>query len=369
MIKIYLVGGAVRDKLLNLAVKEKDWLVVGATPQGMLARHYKPVGKDFPVFLHPETKEEYALARKERKTGSGYKGFECFFSPEITLEEDLARRDLTINAIAQDQEGHYIDPFNGRADLSKRILRHISEAFVEDPVRALRLARFMARFSYLGFSIAPETKKLLKSMARSGELLHLVPERVFQELDQSLSEKSPEQFFDTLREGGALSVVLPEIDEIYSIFAKNTLIKLAEFTTDPAVRLAGILQFQQLEKIKKISDRYVFSHRYRDYSLLASQYASFYAQALNVSKINLLDFVYGVDALRRTERFQNLLLIWQANTVLLNSHKISHFLKRIQNELLAVDSKQIAETAPRPEVIKARIRAAHLTALEVLKIL
>lgn len=190
--QIFLVGGAVRDTLLQLEVKERDWVVVGATPEQLIAQNFVPVGKDFPVFLHPKTKEEYALARTERKSGAGYTGFECYAAQDVTLEEDLIRRDLTINAIAQDEQGNLYDPYNGQADLNNRILRHVSDAFTEDPVRILRIARFAARYHKLGFSIAPTTLMLMKSMVADGEVDHLVPERVWKEMSRALEEDNPE---------------------------------------------------------------------------------------------------------------------------------------------------------------------------------
>lgn len=193
--QIFLVGGAVRDTLLQLEVKERDWVVVGATPEQLVAQNFVPVGKDFPVFLHPKTKEEYALARTERKSGAGYTGFECYAAKDVTLEEDLIRRDLTINAIAQDEQGNLYDPYNGQADLNNRILRHVSDAFTEDPVRILRIARFAARYHKLGFSIAPTTLMLMKSMVADGEVDHLVPERVWKEMSRALEEDNPEIFF------------------------------------------------------------------------------------------------------------------------------------------------------------------------------
>ena len=215
--KIYLVGGAVRDQLLGLAVKDRDWLVVGATPEQLLAQGYQQVGKDFPVFLNPTTKEEYALARTERKSGAGYTGFICDFSPDISLEEDLIRRDLTINAIAQDEQGTLHDPYGGIADINHRTLRHISPAFAEDPLRVLRVARFAARFHHLGFSIAEETLSLMQQLAEQGELQHLTAERVWSETAKALTEKHPEIFFETLRKVGALSVLMPEIAALYGI--------------------------------------------------------------------------------------------------------------------------------------------------------
>ena len=215
--QIYLVGGAVRDALLGFAVKDRDWVIVGATPEALLAEGYSQVGSDFPVFLHPVTKEEYALARTERKTGRGYAGFSFNADSTVSIEQDLLRRDLTINAIAQAADGSLIDPFNGQADLKRGILRHVSEAFIEDPVRVLRVARFAARYASLGFRIAPETLDLMRQQVSSGELAHLVPERVFEELKKALSEAKPSAFLRALRSCGALKVVFPEIDALYGV--------------------------------------------------------------------------------------------------------------------------------------------------------
>ena len=212
--KTYLVGGSVRDQLLGLPTRDKDWVVVGASPEQMLELGFRSVGKDFPVFLHPKTNEEYALARTERKVAPGYKGFAIHASPDVTLEQDLARRDLTINAIAQSPDGKLIDPYNGQADLKNKCLRHVSPAFTEDPVRVLRIARFAARFD---FSIADETKVLIKHMVDSNELDHLVPERVWQELAKAMSTEKPSLFFTTLRNVGALKNLFPEVDRLFGV--------------------------------------------------------------------------------------------------------------------------------------------------------
>jgi tRNA nucleotidyltransferase (CCA-adding enzyme) len=213
----YLVGGAVRDKLLGLSPGDRDFVVVGETQEAMLARGFKPVGRDFPVFLHPRSNEEYALARTERKSGRGYRGFVVDADPTVTLGQDLARRDFTINAIAQDDDGHLIDPFGGGRDVEARVLRHIGPAFAEDPLRVLRAARFMARFASLGFQVAPETMQLMRAMSASGELSALVPERVWQELARALASARPSAFLRTLHDCGALMVVLPEVDALYGV--------------------------------------------------------------------------------------------------------------------------------------------------------
>lgn len=252
---IFLVGGAVRDQLLGLEVKDKDWVVVGADMQTLIHQGYHQIGSDFPVFLHPKTHEEYALARTERKSGQGYTGFICDFSPEVTLEEDLKRRDLTINAIAQTEDGRLIDPYHGQADLQQRILRHVSQAFTEDPLRVLRVARFAARFHHLGFKIADETQDLMKNMVKQGELNALTPERVWLEWEKSLHDNRPDIFLSTLRDCGALQIILPEIDALFGVpqpvqwhpeidTGVHTLMvahQAALLTKDPVIRFAAQL--------------------------------------------------------------------------------------------------------------------------------
>ena len=215
--KTYLVGGAVRDKLLGIEVKDRDWVVVGATPDDLLSLGYRQVGKDFPVFLHPETKEEYALARTERKTGHGYKGFDFDASPSVTLEEDLLRRDLTINAMAEDENGNIIDPYGGLYDMHGGFLRHVSDAFIEDPLRVLRVARFAARFAHRGFRVQEETIELMHSITTSGELEHLVPERVWKEFELALTSTTPSEFIRVLSDCGALAVILPEVENLFGV--------------------------------------------------------------------------------------------------------------------------------------------------------
>ncbi len=215
--QIYLVGGAVRDRLLNLSSNDNDWVVVGATSGEMLSLGFQAVGKDFPVFLHPDTNEEYALARTERKSGNGYTGFECYFSADVTLQEDLSRRDLTINAIAQDEAGNIIDPYGGQDDINNKLLRHVSAAFVEDPLRVLRVARFAAKLGSFGFTVAPETLALMKEIVDSGELNHLTQERVWQEWHKSLLTARPDLFLSVLKQCGALKIVIPEIDALFGV--------------------------------------------------------------------------------------------------------------------------------------------------------
>ena len=250
--QIYLVGGAVRDELLGLQAEERDWVVVGGTEAEMLAKGFQKVGKDFPVFLHPKTKEEYALARTERKIGQGYYGFQCYSSPEVTLEDDLRRRDLTINAMAKAANGEIIDPFNGQQDLKLRLLKHVSPAFNEDPVRILRLARFAAKFAQFGFTVAKETQALMIDMVKSGEIDALVPERVWQELSRALITPKPAEFIQVLKDCGALARLFPELDKLWGIpqdakchpeidtgvHVIMTLNAVCNLTADPKIRFA-----------------------------------------------------------------------------------------------------------------------------------
>ena len=238
---VYLVGGAVRDRLLGLTTQEKDWVVINATPSDLKSLGYKQVGKSFPVFIHPKTGEEYALARKETKSGKGYYGFKIDSNPNVTLEEDLNRRDLTINAIAEDNKGQIIDPFNGQKDLSNRVLRHVSAAFVEDPLRVLRVSRFKAKLHDLNFEIAPETKNLLEEIVKSGELKTLVPERIWQETYKALCEPRFDQYFQTLIDLRALNQVFPEITHMNSDFSENHIVQTAiKKAVNPKIKFCSI---------------------------------------------------------------------------------------------------------------------------------
>lgn len=318
--KIYLVGGAVRDKLLGLPVKDKDWVVVGATPEQMLELGYQQVGKDFPVFLHPETKEEYALARTERKTGTGHTGFSLNTSPEITLEEDLLRRDLTINAMAEDEDGTLIDPYGGREDLQNKILRHVSPAFSEDPLRVLRVARFSARYAHLGFEVAQETLKLMQELVNNSELATLPAERIWQEVRRALSEKTPAFFFLTLRDCYALGIIMEEIEGLFGISQEKArlsfmaLTKAAELTPDTAIRFAalchelGILhEFtlkKNLRKVDSLCERLKIPKDHHDLASVVCAYCDDYAR-LDISNPESFMFLFEkTDAFRRSERFQ-----------------------------------------------------------------
>lgn len=338
-VKIYLVGGAVRDSLLNLPIKDKDYMVVGATPEQMLQLGYRQVGKDFPVFLHPITQQEYALARTERKVGLGYGGFSCYASPDVTLEQDLLRRDLTINAIAQDEEGNLHDPFNGIGDLNARLLRHVSDAFIEDPLRVLRVARFAARFHHLGFQIADSTLQLMQQIAQSGELNALTPERVWQEVDKTLSGSNPEVFFEVLRQCGALKVLFPELDALFGIpqpekwhpeidTGQHTLMVLAQaaiLTQDKAVRFAALVHdlgkaitpIEHLPKhhghgqkglpiIKALCERLRIPNEFRDLALIVSDQHQNVHQAFKLRPETIIKIFDKADFWRKPERLKQL---------------------------------------------------------------
>jgi tRNA nucleotidyltransferase (CCA-adding enzyme) len=298
--KIYLVGGAVRDELLHLPVHENDWVVVGATPEMMLQQGFQQVGKDFPVFLHPVTKDEYALARIERKTSPGYTGFSFNTDTSVTLEEDLLRRDLTINAIAQDDKGKLIDPYHGQKDLADKILRHVSPAFVEDPVRILRIARFLSKFASLGFHIAPETMVLMREMVSAGEVNALVSERVKQELYRTLAEKNPEQFFNALNECGALEIIFPEIFKHFKKVLEH-LKRASDLNQEAKLRLIILLQALSLEEIKSFCERlHIPKEDERLAILLKTNDALFCSAKTPEAIINLFE---KTDAFRRPERF------------------------------------------------------------------
>lgn len=306
---VYLVGGAVRDQLLGRPVKEKDWMVVGATPEDLLQQGYKPVGKHFPVFLHPQTKEEYALARTERKTAPGYAGFVFNSSPTVSLEEDLARRDLTINAIAEDAGGQLIDPYHGQQDLQAKVLRHVSPAFCEDPVRMLRVARFAASLTYLGFRVAKETNALMQTMVNKGEVKALVAERVWQEWYKAWAEKDPAIFFKVLHYCGALAVLFPEIAMHYES-AVATLIKVANVTQRVKLRFAATLQVLSLEQIEQVCQRFHVPNDLRRLGLLAKRHLS----SLRVVKTaeQYLYLLEQLDAFRRPQYLTNLLALASA---------------------------------------------------------
>ena len=307
---VYLVGGAVRDELLGRPVSERDWVVVGASPEEMQRLGYRPVGRDFPVFLHPQTHEEYALARRERKVGPGYRGFTTQFSPDVTLEQDLQRRDLTINAIARDPQGGLIDPFGGQRDLAARSLRHVSDAFVEDPVRILRVARFAARFAELGFTVAPETLLLMRRMVDNGEVRALVPERLWRELSRALGEPTPEACLDLLQQCGALAVLMPELP--WEAGTQRALRTAVQLSADASVRFAALLGSVPATGIEALCARLRVPTDFRELAVLNTAWAGGLPSAAGASAPALLEWLERADAYRRAARFERLLLAAQA---------------------------------------------------------
>jgi tRNA nucleotidyltransferase (CCA-adding enzyme) len=307
--EIYLVGGAVRDQLLGVPITEHDWVVVGATEADMLVQGYMKVGKDFPVFLHPETKEEYALARTERKTGLGYYGFSCYAAPDVTLEQDLMRRDLTINAMAQDALGNIIDPYHGQQDVKQKILRHVSTAFSEDPLRILRVARFAARLNYLGFTVADETLKLMQEMVNSGEIDELVPERVWQEWQRSLTSPSPVIFLETLNKCGALARLFPELMPSLT----QTLDKLktaTQNTLNPIIRFAATVM--PSPALTTLCQRYRVPNEYRELAEIVQRFYAPIKIPENLTAETLLTLLSQLDAWRRPDRFKLVIETYQA---------------------------------------------------------
>lgn len=303
----YIVGGAVRDALLGLPVRDHDWVVVGATPQDMVSAGFRPVGKDFPVFLHPDTHEEYALARTERKTAPGYKGFTFHTSPDVTLEEDLARRDLTINAMARDESGAITDPFKGREDLAARVLRHVSQAFAEDPLRILRVARFAARFHE--FTVAPETMGLMRDIVAAGEVEHLVAERVWQEVARGLMEDHPQRMFEVLRESGALARLLPELDTLPEDerTALHACLTRAVARGAPLEqRWALVLQPLGADIAREVSERLKAPNEARDLAVMLARESGALQLETDAAE-TALELLVRCDALRRPERFAALL--------------------------------------------------------------
>jgi tRNA nucleotidyltransferase (CCA-adding enzyme) len=335
-VEIYLVGGAVRDQLLGLPVKEKDWVVVGATPQQMLDLGFRQVGKDFPVFLHPETQDEYALARTERKTGRGYTGFTCYAAPDVTLEEDLKRRDLTINAMAQMVNGEIIDPYGGLQDLQNKTLRHVSFAFVEDPLRILRVARFAARFP--DFEIHPTTLELMKQMVKNGEVNDLVAERVWQELVRALQEPQPQRFFEVLENCGALFILFPALaNNSESI---KVLTQAAVSSSLPLIRFAALMHNLDKNSLEELSTLYRIPREFRDLAMMVIEYQSMYQQVLQLSAEQLLEMLERLDAFRRPERFFQFLIVCE---ILETSEHAQHKSLYIKNVLAAAKSVNISE--------------------------
>jgi len=403
-LKVYTVGGAVRDELLGLKVKDRDHVVVGSNPAEMEAAGYRPVGKDFPVFLHPTTQEEYALARTERKTGKGYKGFQVYAAPEVTLEQDLARRDLTINAIAKDANGDLIDPYGGQADIQSRVLRHVGEAFAEDPVRILRAARFAARFA--DFSVAPETYVLMKQMVDDGEVDALVPERVWQELAKGLMEAKPSRMFEVLRECGALKRILPEVDRLFGVpqpaqyhpeidtgihvmmvldYAAaqgySLPIRFSALTHDLGKGLtpADILprhighELRSVDLLKDVVKRLRVPN---DCKELAHIVAKFHGKVHQVKEMRLetvLNFLIETDAIRQPQRFKEFLLACESDSRGRTGFEMApfpeaDFLLKALTAAISVDAGAVAQQYENTEEIKAAVFLARLDALKSLEV-
>jgi len=360
--KIYTVGGAVRDELLGLPVKDRDHVVVGATPAEMVRLGYKPVGREFPVFLHPDTHEEYALARTERKVARGYHGFEFYAAPDVTLEQDLARRDLTINALARDEAGKLIDPFNGRADLEAGVLRHTSEAFAEDPVRILRVARFAARF---GFTVAPETLALMRRMVANGEVDALVPERVWQELARGLMENTPLRMFEVLRACGALDRIAPEIDALLDRAGDDALRPLAAVAAQGEAletRYAALARALDPLAVEALSSRLKAPSACRDLALLAARHAHSIADADTLDAAAMVDLLDATDAWRRPERFAQ--LVAAAVAAEPQAEAVRSLLDRARRAAARIDAGAIAREAAAPGEIRERLHAARVEAIE-----
>lgn len=399
--QVYLVGGAVRDKLLGRIVKERDWVVVGATEAQMQAQGFRRVGKDFPVFLHPETHEEYALARTERNTAPGYRGFSISASPDVTLEEDLLRRDLTINAMAMDAEGHLIDPFDGRRDLRERWLRHVSPAFAEDPVRVLRLARFAARYCHLGFRIAPETLNLMREMVGRGEIDALVAERVWAETVKALAEPNPEQFFQTLRACGALGRIFPELDVLFGVPQRAEyhpeidtgihilmcLQQAVALGADVQTRFAVLVhdlgkgctpaalwprhhehEARGVDLINQLCERLRAPREYRELAVLVSLYHTHCHRACELKPKTVLKVLEALDGLRRPERFERFLLACEADArgrqgLEQRAYSQAACLRAALAAIRAVDVASLVAKGHKGGALKEALRLARLQAI------
>lgn len=399
--KTYLVGGAVRDKLLGLPVTERDWVVVGATPAQLLALGYQQVGKDFPVFLHPETHEEYALARTERKTGPGYKGFAVHADADVTLEEDLQRRDLTINAIAEAVDGSLIDPYGGRNDIQARLLRHIAPAFAEDPVRILRVARFAARLAPLGFRVAEPTRALMRQMVVSGEVDALVPERVWTELTRALAAAQPARFFEVLRDCGALARLMPELNTLFGVpqpaahhpeidtgvHALMALQAAAVLTPDPRVRFATLLhdlgkgstppaewprhighEGRSVQLVEQLCGRLRVPNDFRELAILVARYHTHCHRAAELRAATLLEVLEALGAFRRRERFEQFLMACTADARGRSGHAEDAYpqaeiFRRAQQAAAHITAQAFIEQGLTGAAIAAAMRKARVRAI------
>jgi len=404
VVKIYLVGGAVRDRLLNLPVSDRDWVVTGATPEEMINKGFLPVGKDFPVFLHPKTREEYALARTERKTARGYHGFEFYAAPDVTLEQDLCRRDLTINAMAEDESGRLIDPFHGAEDLKDRRLRHVSEAFAEDPVRLLRVARFWSRFAVHGFRIADETMALMRDMVAAGEVDALVPERVWQEIQRALAEMQPRRFFEALRDSGACRIILPEFEALFGVpqpekyhpeidaglHCLMVLDEAARLSPDPEVRFAALChdlgkavtpseqwpahhghEQSGLRPLRALCARLRVPKRFQELATIVMRFHTHCHRAESLRPGTLLRLLEQVDGLRRPQRFEQFLLACEADYLGRGGQNGEDYpqaalLREALACIQAVDVGEICRTNLTGKALGERIHQARARALKAM---
>jgi len=403
--KTYLVGGAVRDQLLDYPHKEKDWVVVGATPEEMLAAGFQQVGKDFPVFLHPDTKEEYALARTERKTSPGYKGFVVHATADVTLEQDLLRRDLTINALAKDESGEIIDPFNGLQDIHDKVLRHVSPAFTEDPVRILRVARFAARYLHLGFIVADETMQMMKQMVEDGEVDALVPERVWQEMKKALGERSPSCFIEVLRDCGALERILPELDRLFGVpqpeehhpeidTGIHTLMVLQQacrLSDDTEVRFAALMhdlgkgttpesewphhiehEARGAEIVLDVCKRLRIPNEYRDLAERTARFHLHYHRALELKPSTVVKTLEQLDAFRKPQRFEKFLLASEADARGRPGHENSlfpqgDFFRKAFEAAQKVDIKSLVQQGYSNKELADKIREERVRLVSAIK--
>lgn len=400
VMQTYIVGGAVRDELLGYPIKDKDYVVVGSTPEQMVAAGFRPVGKDFPVFLHPKTHDEYALARTERKTAKGYKGFVVHASPEITLEQDLARRDLTVNAIAKNEVGEFVDPFHGIDDIKSKTLRHVSDAFVEDPVRILRIARFSARLA--DFNIAPETLSLMQQMVDAGEVDALVAERVWQELAKGLMEKKPARMFEVLRSCGALKRIIPELDNLWGVpqppqhhpevdtgvHVMMVLDYAAQQAFSLPVRFAALMhdlgkgttpkemlprhighEERGVHLVKEVCKRLRVPNDCKELALMVAKFHGKLYQSLDMRPSTLLEFLIQLDAIRQPERFNGFLQACEADsrgrTGLENCPTpAADLMRKVLDAAFTIDAGAIASKQSDVEKIKIAIFEARVEAIK-----
>jgi tRNA nucleotidyltransferase (CCA-adding enzyme) len=404
-VQIYLVGGAVRDQLLGYPFHEHDWVVVGATPAQMLAAGYQQVGKDFPVFLHPKTKEEYALARTERKSGQGYTGFAVYAAADVTLEQDLQRRDLTINAIAQDSDGGYIDPYGGRADIEHRVLRHVSNAFAEDPLRVLRVARFYARYAHLGFSVASETLALMRQLSSSGELLTLSPERIWLETAKALSSGQPQAYISLLHQTGALQQLMPELEALWGVpqpekwhpeidTGVHTLLVLqqaAALSPRLDIRFAALVhdvgkgitktellpahhghEYNGLKLIKQLCQRLRVPNDCRELALLVCEYHQLVHKARELKPATILTLFNAIDVWRKPQRLTDILLCCRADLRGRTGfeqalYPPADYLQHLAQAAITVSVRDIVAKGLQGEAIGAELQRARLSAISVAK--